>query len=377
MAKLQSSVSLLAILCLAAILIPQTSLADEAWVTVFGGSVQLRDGQGIEISMASEIVRILLKPHSYTVDASFEFINSGKTATVTVGFPMIETAGVVSHVENFQTWVNGERVKFNELPAVVLDSNGEKPATDQSRMYGVKVIEWMVKKVTFPENAKTITRVSYSAPYGTFSDPMDDRFVEYVFGTGNSWKGPIGKATFIIQTSPGIWILRKPWDHYHSGPPFQFSRLGGNEWEYVLTNFKPKSDDKFFFDVSSKTQPWARVLGNAHRVDGSDCHSTGTSLGFWEYSKFTVSPVSDELLETLSLDQLRLFRNSFYAYHGKIFESKDLIEFFKKDDCYRPDPNFDESQLNATEKANIDKISAYEKELIKLKEAQAKDKTKK
>ena len=369
MAKLPSSVSLLAILYLAALLIPQTASSDDSWVDVYGGAAQMREGQGTDISMSSETVRILLEPYSYSVDASFEFINFGKTTTVTVGFPKIETTGIVGPLENFQTWVNGERVIFKELPAVDLKGNTKEPAPDQERSFELRASKWMVKKVPFTGNAKTITRVSYTGPYGVFGGPFDQRFVEYVYGTGNSWKGPIGKATFIVQSSPGIWLLGSPRYHDHSGPPFQSSRLAENEWEYVLTNFKPKTNDKFSFDVSSETQPWAWVEGDASRADGSNCDSRGTSFGRWEYSKI---PVSDELLEILSLDQLKLLRNSFYARHGKIFKSKDLIEFFKKDDCYRPDPNFDESSLNAIEKANIEKISQYEKKLEQMKQAKSK-----
>jgi len=106
MAKLQSSVSLLAILYLAAVLIPQTSLADDSWVSVSGGAAQMRNGQGTDISMVSETVRILLQPDAYTVDASFEFYNHGKATTVTVGFPETGSYGMVGHFKNFQTWVS-------------------------------------------------------------------------------------------------------------------------------------------------------------------------------------------------------------------------------------------------------------------------------
>ncbi|OGP59180.1 MAG: hypothetical protein A2V67_07745 [Deltaproteobacteria bacterium RBG_13_61_14] len=79
------------------------------------------------------------------------------------------------------------------------------------------------------------------------------------------------------------------------------------------------------------------------------------------------------MMGELSPHQLRIFRNAFYARHGKIFKSKDLNEFFKKYECYQPDPNFDESRLNEIEKANIEKISGYEKELKKLNQNRKKE----
>jgi hypothetical protein len=121
MVKLQNSVSLLAILYLAAVLIPQNSLADDALISVYGGAAQMRDGKETEISMISETVEINLGKDAYTVDATFEFFNFGKTIAATVGFPKIGDPGKVGTLEDFQTWVNGKMIGVEEMPGVVLD----------------------------------------------------------------------------------------------------------------------------------------------------------------------------------------------------------------------------------------------------------------
>jgi len=172
----------------------------------------------------------------------------------------------------------------------------------------------------------------------------------------------IEKATFIIKSSPDTWMYSHPYGMDKG--EFQFSRLGENEWEYVLTNFEPEKEDSFYFEVSSKIMPWDyRSYYRSNKYKYEFCAD-------WDFSK---QLIPDDFLEILSSYQLRLLRNALYARHGRIFKSKDLTEFFKKYKCYQPDPNFDESRLNEIEKANIEKISGYEKELKKLNQNRKKE----
>jgi hypothetical protein len=167
MAKLQSSVSLLAILCLSAILIPATSLSDPGPMVVFGGSAHLQDSPDTDIRMVSETVRIILHPDNYTVEASFEFFNDGKTAMVTVGFPKMPMMGDYrDDLYNFQTWVNGRLVEAKEVPGIACcekrqygpakPSNQEKGRLETSNESDWDA-KWMVNKVNFPAKAKTVS----------------------------------------------------------------------------------------------------------------------------------------------------------------------------------------------------------------------------
>src|SRR4030042_3287578 len=343
MAKVQNFTAVLLILCLFAILIPKTAFTDDSWVDVYGGAAQMRDGESTDIRMISETVRIYLEHNSYTVDASFEFFNDGKTATLNVGFPQLVHINDNESLHDFQTWVNGQRVEIREMPGMVLVGDTEYPAdklTDEqeaeSRIAN-QVTKWLIKTVTFPANSKTITRVRYTAPYGAYAGPPSGRFVTYRFGTGRNWKGPIGKAEFIVKSLSAFIVGGDPANYSQEEERkwFQSVQLGTNERKHTLTDFEPYEGDEFVIWVGETKSSWEETFNG----------------GFCSDWPFSVERVSNQMMGELSPHQLRIFRNAFYARHGKIFKSKDLNEFFKKYECYQPDPNFDESRLNEIEKA--------------------------
>jgi hypothetical protein len=82
-----------------------------------------------------------------------------------------------------------------------------------------------------------------------------------------------------------------------------------------------------------------------------------------DYQKFEYDRrlISDSELEALSPNQLRILRNTFYARHGRIFQSQDLREFFNSCEWYRPREDFNEKELNDFEKENIKNILELEK----------------
>lgn len=74
--------------------------------------------------------------------------------------------------------------------------------------------------------------------------------------------------------------------------------------------------------------------------------------------------VTDANLATLSKDQLRLARNEIFARHGRMYETKDLNDYFSSQGWYTPSipaDQFRESVLSKIESDNIARISAYEK----------------
>jgi len=66
-------------------------------------------------------------------------------------------------------------------------------------------------------------------------------------------------------------------------------------------------------------------------------------------------------LEGKSPAALKLLRNEIFARHGYVFRSPELAEHFGKQPWYRPDPTFDESRLDADEKANVALIRSAER----------------
>lgn len=346
------------LLSLILLLLPLSAFCDDALLKVYGGGLKLFDGDSTPIRMQSETVIIELHKKSYTIDATFEFFNHGKTIIAQVGFPKRGYGYTpdfkgVDDLNDFETWVNGEIVHVKEMPGEVI-INGQK--ADAVQMMKIKKGEltgpieetrWLVKNVTFRGNARTITRVKYTVPYGGIHGGRNNDRGEYLYGTGKSWNGTIGKARFIVRESPDVSLLVVSFtenEHEQNVRKYSFKRLGGYEYEYILEDIEPKENEALKFAVTFNWDSW----------DGS------------VFSGYDEKAVKREQLEHFSLWQLKLLRNTIYAFHGKIFNDPKLNKYFRKYDWYKPKKDFTESELNKIEKDNIAAIAAYENELKSL-----------
>ena len=72
--------------------------------------------------------------------------------------------------------------------------------------------------------------------------------------------------------------------------------------------------------------------------------------------------VTDADLDGKSLAALSISYNAIYAAHGYVFERKSLQNIFGNMSWYHPNPAFAESDLTATEKANLLTIRAFERQ---------------
>lgn len=150
------------------------------------------------IRMDSGQVVIRLSPRGYTVDAVFRLFNTGERTTEWVGFP--KTQGRGSSVRNdhpwFHAWVDGIKTIF--LDERDLEADAAKTAANKFRTpcpCGYWETRWMLKQVTFPGHTTTTIRFKYYAFYGRLHT------VFYKIGSARTWKGSIGKASFIIDAS--------------------------------------------------------------------------------------------------------------------------------------------------------------------------------
>ncbi len=165
-----------------------------------GPLVKLRGGAATPkspdntIRLVSQKVTMRLRPFTYLVDAIFHFLNTGASATEWVGFPkrVSYSRGFPGTLDftRFDMFVNGQKVEVSE----------ERDLTNYG--YRLKTLpqdnRWMVHRVTFPSHAGTVIRVVYEAPY---LGRLGRSAATYVYGTGTNWKGTIGRATFIIDSS--------------------------------------------------------------------------------------------------------------------------------------------------------------------------------
>jgi hypothetical protein len=78
---------------------------------------------------------------------------------------------------------------------------------------------------------------------------------------------------------------------------------------------------------------------------------------------FSKQAVRREQLKDLALWDLRMLRGVVFGRHGRVFKDRDIQSFLKEQPWYKPNPNFSNSMLNATERANLDLIRELEAEL--------------
>ncbi|HEX3557809.1 MAG TPA: YARHG domain-containing protein [Pyrinomonadaceae bacterium] len=75
---------------------------------------------------------------------------------------------------------------------------------------------------------------------------------------------------------------------------------------------------------------------------------------------FSKQKVSREELKDLELSDLSLLRGVVFGRHGRVFKERDIQAYLKEQPWYKPDPNFSNSALNETERANLDLIRELE-----------------
>jgi hypothetical protein len=281
--------------------------------------------ESTSVVMESESIEITLFSDYYTVEATFQFRNEGEKEWLTLGFPNLTIGDHGSgQITGFRTWVNE-----TEVQTFVED-------IDQKWKLETRFMTAYVKNVLFPAGSRTTTRVSYRATYGQSSS---GDIAGYLYGTGSSWKGSIGRMETTI-INKGFWIHEL---EFAGEPPDQ--RLvrweGDNRLVITMTNVEPLYNDII------------EITG------GGPIYSRGPVVfpsSYW-YNK---SVISRERIIFLSSSQLRILRNLIFAVHGYKFRSADLQEYFGREDWYKPSDSFSDSDLNSFERQNIALIQELE-----------------
>ena len=78
----------------------------------------------------------------------------------------------------------------------------------------------------------------------------------------------------------------------------------------------------------------------------------------------TTTAIAEDDLSGMFTEDLRFLRNEIYARHGRIFKTKDLNDYFTQQTWYKPDPNYADSVLTATEYANLTTIKKVEADAV-------------
>ena len=298
--------------------------ANDSWVDSSGGSFALFNGKNPNVQMVSEAIKIDLYNNYYEMDIEFHFFNFGETAELQVSFPEY-TWGTTStkNFSNFETTVNNKKVDFE-----IIQNPNFSPVKNSNSSINIK--SWYVRNVVFEANNYTFTRVRYRANYSG-AGPYDR--IEYLYGTGSTWKDNIEQMNIVIINHTDYWLKE-----FNFPSEYNLERKNNNTIEIDIKNIAASINDTF--GIIFRTFP-----------------AYETPL----YSPQERWRLRDELipldeLALLNREQLRILRNSIYAYHGYEFRTTDLRNFFNSQRWYKINNNFSENLFSANERINLEYI---------------------
>lgn len=337
-----------------ALLSPSVLSADEAFVTVGGGSESLRREGETTVRMRAKHIYINLCRQSYEVEAMFVFDNPGNPVLHQVGFPRFSSGDRnVEEFGEFQSWVNDQPVETLEVPAEgsaadlrATHSTGADEGFDTGENGGLtpRVESYYVRDVEFPAGETTTTRVRYRADYGR--DRLF-RTVGYLYGKAADWSGDVDTMSIRVHNNSERWI-----DSFRfqdagrddSSPDRAFFTRGARDFELVQTDVAP--GEQAMFQLRIERYPW--WLGDPLSSDTSDD---------WIYDRVEVE---HDYLRLLTLGQLRIFRNTFFARAGYDFGDGELGRYFGRFRWYDPRTTEIGNLLNETEERNVEVIAQEE-----------------
>jgi len=274
--------------------------------------------------MVSEKIKIDIYNDYYEMDIEFTFYNFGDDIELTVGFPEYTYGtGNVTNIRNFRTSINNENVNFETAANSNISSRFD---------FGyIRINSWYVKNVFFGSNKYTISRVRYRADYANHGF---SKAVVYLYGTGSTWRDNIDNISIEIINHTDYWL-----NSTFFNSEYTLSRKNNETIEIHLNNVSPKIADTFSIDFSNMPAFMDPLFG--------------VSDYYWRLNR-EIIPNSE--LELLNSQQLRILRNSIYAYHGYEFRSADLQNYFNSQGWYRINRNFSENSFSANERTNLDNI---------------------
>ncbi len=301
---------------------PPHTEADEAFVETGGGTVAMREPVDTTVALISQTIRIHLRSDHYYIDVSFLFFNEGPEVRHDLGFPRFAYGTSDEPFADFRSWVNDEPIPTVELP--------DRTGADE------RIDSWYVKEVVFPQDQITATRVRYRSEYGR------DRLastVEYLYGTGGTWNGEIGEITVQVFNEAEHWV-----DSYAFGDAIDSAviSIGRRDFEIHTATVSPQPEDTFRL-VLEPVPWWLRT--------------TPSEGERWAFERTELKP---EYLRLLTLDQLRILRNAFYARQGYDLCAGELGTFFRRFAWYDPRTTNPEGLLGPMGQLNVHHVVTEE-----------------
>ena len=356
------------------------TLANDSSISIQAGSVSILDDTRTNISMIEEIINITLHSSHFEVTVDFTFYNDGPSEKILLGFPVNMSNFNTKIPENwnsiieFESYINGKLIteyfikdEINNLIGEIVRDNNELIVGFNENNSGshLDVTRWFIREVVFSGNSYTYSRVTYKSPYynRNFFGGGGVTLAKYIYGTGRSWKGNIGKMTVFLNHGDN---RRVEYINFGQGEYYRRSNIhkpsinleANGKYRFILNNMKPEKDEDiivsvrgFSYNLSDESKYW-------HFYDDSDYQSDY----IWNWDKnLLYEEFSD--IGFYTKNQLRLFINTFYAHRGYEFQNPIWKNYFRK---YPVNLNFKDSDFNDIERKNLNWLLNLEKMILDL-----------
>ena len=122
-------------------------------------------------------------------------------------------------------------------------------------------------------------------------------------------------------------------------------------------------EERYWYKASDKYDPkklTANERNNLEILSTAEKKQRRVALLPGDMELFENRTITEQMLQGLSLHELRLLRNEVYARHGRMFHADWLQQYFYQQPWYAPDENFQDETLTGTPKTNVETIVKYE-----------------
>lgn len=153
-----------------------------------------------------------------------------------------------------------------------------------------------------------------------------------------------------VYTGAELTILIAEIEAIH-GKPFQ------EEW------LQKYFDERYWYKRNAAYDPSALTdieRKNIERLLAEKDKGRHTAISIGDMENFQNTLLTEDKLAGLSLLELRILREEFYARHGKKFDAPGVRDYFNWRDWYKEAKDQTTVKLNRTEQQNVDLLEAYE-----------------
>jgi len=159
-------------------------------------------------------------------------------------------------------------------------------------------------------------------------------------------------------------------------PARKLGKHSGAEWKVLVAEVEAihgkRFDDEPWLQKYFEERYWysprdydAKTLSPIERknleiLSGAQKRQRNVALLPGDMEYFENKSLTEQMLQGLSLHELRLLRNEVYARHGRQFKAEWLQQYFFSQPWYTPDENFKDEELSGNDKLNVETIVKYE-----------------